>query len=333
MFGRKKKMSGRLKSLLLGATGAAALTVSTAGIAFASSDEPAVNLGLTSFNDGFGGLTPGWAFMQYDFFIGNNAITGDNGKKIGEPVFNSQHVNVYVSLQQLIYVSPLHLFGGTLGATALLPITELNATSNSPAFVHLRSNGLGLGDATLGVFLQEPPIIMGGRPVFDYRFEVDGIVPTGSYNDHKDANQGGNFYSLNPYFTFTVLPIPGLEISGRENYLLNGKNNDPGVSPDGPAPGSSFTAGQAWWTNFDASYTILPGLDVGFNGYYFKQFTDDVTDGVTTKGTETTLLSAGPGATYAYNKTNIFWFNVYLPVEAKNSTSGERINFRWIHIF
>jgi hypothetical protein len=326
-------MSRQLKSLLLGTVCAAGLALSCGSAAFASSNEPAVNLGNTSFNDAFGGLTPGWAFMQYDFYIGNNAVYGDNGKKIGEPVFNNQHVNVYVSLNQLIYVSPLHLFGGTLGATALLPITELNATSSTPAFVHLRSNGLGLGDATLGVFLQEPPIIMNGRPVFDYRFELDGVVPTGSYNDQKDANQGSNFYSLNPYFTFTVLPIPGLEISGRENYLLNSKNNDPGVSPDGPAPGSSFTAGQAWWTNFDASYTVYPGLDLGINGYYFKQFTDDQVDNATVKGTETTLLDIGPGATYAYNRTNIFWFNVYLPVETKNAVSGPKINFRFIHVF
>jgi hypothetical protein len=248
-------------------------------------------------------------------------------------VFNNQHIDAFVSLNQLIYTTPLHFAGATLGLTVLLPLVDLSTHSDNPAFVHLKGNGLGLGDLTFGPYLQFPPIIMNGRPVFSNRAELDFNVPTGTYNDHKDVNQGANFYSINPYYTFTVLPLPGFEISARTHYLYNTKNNDPGVSPAGPAPGASFTAGQAWWTNFDASYTITPGIDLGINGYYFKQFTDDVVNGQTVKGTETTNLSIGPGGTYAINKTNLLWLNAYFPIIAKNTTYGDRFNISWLHIF
>ncbi len=326
-------MSCHLKSLLLGTVCAAGVALSFTSPALASTNEPAVNLGLTSFNDGFGGLTPGWAFRQYDFYEPLSGITGTDGKKIGAPVFNNQHIDAYVSLNQLIYTTPLHFAGATLGLTVLLPIVDVSSHSDSPAFVHLRANGLGLGDLTFGPYLQFPPIIMNGRPVFSNRVELDFNVPTGAYNTHKDINQGANFYSINPYYTFTVLPLPGFEISARTHYLYNSQNSDPAASPAGSPPGSSFTAGQAWWTNFDASYTVYPGIDLGINGYYFKQFTDDVVDGQTVKGTETTNLSIGPGGTYAINKTNLLWLNAYFHVIEKNTTYGDRFNISWLHIF
>src|SRR6202035_2923132 len=95
------------------------LAVAVPAMAHASSDEPAgINLGGTSFMDGFGGTEPGVVYQQYFQVEHYNAINGENGHS--EPVFQGTDINATISLNQLIYVSPYHLFGGALGGAALL---------------------------------------------------------------------------------------------------------------------------------------------------------------------------------------------------------------------
>jgi len=79
-------MSSKLKRRLATGACAAALTFAATGGALASSTQPAgINLGGTSFNDGFGGLTPGWAYVQIAQYSHFDAINYENGKEV--PVF------------------------------------------------------------------------------------------------------------------------------------------------------------------------------------------------------------------------------------------------------
>lgn len=336
---KKEALSGedKIPTLLKSAVGrgivAIAMASLGAGAASASSTQPAgINLGGTSFNDGFGILSPGIIYQQYFQFEHFNAINDANGNTIGKPIINNPDVDAVISVNQLIYVSPYKLFGGVTGMTALLPFLNLSSHFEQPTEVDLKANGFGVGDLTWGPFLQMPTTIMDGRPVFSQRFEFDTVSPIGIYNTQKDINQSSGFWSLNPYWAMTVLPVAGLEISARLNYLYNFQNNHPASSTALP-PGTNYHAGQAGWVNFDASYTIAPGLDVGVNGYYFKQFTEDRTDGIPQHGSQTTNVSIGPGATYALNKTNYLFGNAYLPVIEKNTASGFHLVFRWVHVF
>jgi hypothetical protein len=297
-----------------------------------SVNEPSgINLGGTSFMDGFGGSTPGFVYQQYfqmQHFNGINDTTGHN-----VPVFKNPSITAIVSLNQLIYVTPYHLFGGTLGATALLPIVDLNASFAHDSLVALKANrGLGVGDLTWGPFLQFPPVISGGRPVFDTRMELDIVSPIGGYDTSKDINPSSGFWSINPYWAMTALPTPNTEVSVRLHYLHNFQNSQPASSAPLPA-GTTTQAGDAAWANFTASYVVMPGLNVGINGYYFKQFTDDHVDGMVQKGTETESISMGPGAMYMIDHQNIAFLNVYLPVVKKNTTNGFNVILRYIHVF
>ncbi|MDE8346079.1 MAG: hypothetical protein POH28_07905, partial [Acidocella sp.] len=109
-------MSDHFKSRLLGAVCVAAMSLGLASVAMASSEEPAgINLGGTSFNDGFGGLTPGFVYQQYFQYSHFSAINDQNGNKV--PVFKGTSIDAIVSLNQLIYVSPIHIGSGVLGFT------------------------------------------------------------------------------------------------------------------------------------------------------------------------------------------------------------------------
>ncbi len=309
----------------------AALTLAPLA-AHASSDEPAgINLGGTSYTDGFGGTTPDFIYQQY-FQIENYSAINDTTQH-NVPVFKNPDISVVVSLNQLIYVSPIKIFGGSLGGTALLPVVDLNSSFAADSPAKLTANkGLALGDLTFGPFIQFAPVIVGGRPVFSARAEFDTIAPIGLYDPHKDINPSSGFWSINPYLAMTFLPTPNTEMSFRVHYLHNFENHN-AASSDPAVSGTSFQAGDASWVNFTGSYKVAEKLSIGINGYYFKQFTDDTAEGVVQKGTETTNLSVGPGAVYALNEKNIFFANAYLPVIEKNTVSGFHLVFRWIHVF
>jgi hypothetical protein len=325
-------MPERLKSLLLCTICTLAGVLSFSSQVLASTDEPSgINLGDTSFNDGFGGLNPDFVYQQYFQIEHFSSINDQYGNKM--PAYLDTSLTAVASVNQLIYISPLHAFGGALGMDTLVPFIELSSSvaNNSPS--QLKSNGFGIGDFTFGPFLQMPPVMMDGRPVFTQRFEFDVIAPVGKYNIHDDINQSSGFYSINPYWAFTVIPIPDLEFSSRLYYLYNFTNHNPAQSGPISAFPNSYQAGQAVSDNFAMSYTVMPHLDLGINGYIFQQLAQDKIDGVSQRDTETTDLSVGPGFTYTLNDTNIIFVNAYLPVIEKNTEDGFNLVLHYTHIF
>ena len=295
--------------------------------AFASSDEPAgINLGGTSFMDGFGKTDPGFVYQQYFQVQHYNAINDQNGHSV--PAFQGVGIDAVTSLNQFIYVSPYHLFGGSLGLDALLPIVNLNAAFAPTSPEKLTAyRGLAFGDLTWGPFLQMPPVTIGQGMVFAQRFEFDVISPTGQSNQADNINPSSGFWSLNPFWAATLLPTPNTEFTTRVNYLHNFENGDP---TGGAAP---FRAGDAVWANFAASYKVLSTLNVGVNGYYFQQIQNDTVSGQPSLNSKTTNASVGPGLMYQPNPHNTFFANAYLPVVARNTTQGVRLVLRWTHEF
>jgi Putative MetA-pathway of phenol degradation len=106
----------------------------------------------------------------------------------------------------------------------------------------LRDNGFNMGDLTFGPFYQAKPVMVGGRQVLSWRAEIDFIAPTGGFDPTRDINQSSGFWSINPYISVTVLPLPKWEISARFNYIYNfstSRGADPPV-----IPGFTFRNGQ-----------------------------------------------------------------------------------------
>nr|WP_315591919.1 transporter [uncultured Cupriavidus sp.] len=300
----------------------------------ASTYQPAgINLGATTFNDGFGRMDPGWTSIQLLQFKHNTRFYTNTGAQ--SSAFKDAQLNAFVWMPQLAYTSPIQVLGGALGFTAMLPVTSLNAHSTefSPYAPTLTARS-GFGDVTFGPFLQMPPVIRNGRPVFVQRFEFDVIAPTGAYDPNTLVNPSSGFWSLNPYWSATILPTPETEVSVRMHYLYNMKNTNPGINNPFQVPGiANFQAGQAVWANFTASYKILPNFNVGLNGYWFRQLTDDRVNSATQPAARTLNLSLGPGAQWTIDHKNFVFVNLYFPVVERNTYSGTHMNLRWIHTF
>ncbi|WP_232071746.1 SphA family protein [Paraburkholderia pallida] len=313
---------------------AGATLVAMSCVGQASTYQPAgIDLGATTFNDAFGSMEPGWTSIQLLQYEHNTNFYTNTGAK--SPAFKDAQLNAFVWLPQIVYTSPIHVLGGALGFTAMLPVASLNAHSTefNPYAPTLTARS-GVGDITFGPFLQMAPVISNGRPVFVQRFEFDVTAPTGAYDPNKLVNPSSGFWSLDPHWSVTVLPTPQTEVSVRMHYLYNLKNTNPGINNPFEVPGIvNFQAGQAVWANFAASYKILPNLDVGLNGFWFRQITDDRVNGASQPAARTTNLSLGPGVEWTIDRKNFVFANLYFPVVERNTYSGTHVNLRWIHAF
>ena len=337
--------------LILACTLGLACVASWAAPARAANQEPAgINLGFTSFFDGFGRNEEGFTYLTYFQYARILSIADNEGDDL--PYFNNPEINALVWLNQIVYVLPYELFGGSahVGIDFIVPlvgfITSFDPPPPAPGFA-LKDNGLGLGDITFGPLLQFRPIIAGGRPVFSHRFEIDVIAPTGKYDPEVDLNQGSNFTSINPYWAATVLPLPHLELSFRLHYLYNFKNERPALgrlySLEQPPAVERSQAGQAGWVNFAASYEILHDFHVGVNGYYFTQFNLDLYemhDGSSNQGIFNTdlgkasFLGIGPGLMWSVSEHDKLFANFYKQTAVRNWARADFIvNLRWIHGF
>lgn len=298
------------------AVGLGALLLATGAMAY---DQPAVNLGFTSFLDGGPPAGPGWYFTQYGQYY--TACDLPDLPFPGEP-----ELKAWISLSQLIYQSadPV-LAGGMWGLDVIVPAVDFDLEADGTP---LTAND-GLGDLLVGPYLQWGPIMGEKGPVFMHRVELQVILPTGDYDEKKAVNAGANVVSLDPYWAATWFVTPKCTASWRIHYLWNDKNDEPNV------PGVGETqAGSAMHANFAADYEVIAKqLRVGINGYYFKQLENSEADGQEIAGSKEQVFAIGPGALWSFNQDNHLFVNAYVESDAENRPEGDRYNIRFVHHF
>ena len=170
--------------------GSATLTDVTAA------ERTGINLGTTSFFDGFAGTEPGCTYIQYlgrDTF---NTINGSDGSKALDA-----HLEVNYALPQFTCNSDYKLFGGTLGLDTV--VAFLGQYCN-----FFSTNGFGAGDVLMGPYIQFPPVKSNGREIFSQGFEFDIIMPTGSYAASTTINPGTGFWSIAPFWKRLGFRLP-----------------------------------------------------------------------------------------------------------------------------
>lgn len=278
-----------------------------------AAERTGINLGATSFYDGFGGLTPGCTYVQYVGRDTFDAYNGPDGNKLHDWELSSTYV-----APQIACTTDRKILGSLFGWNTIIPFSGQSADP-------LTSNGFGLGDITFGPYLAFPAVMSGGKPVFVHGVELDIIAPSGKYDSSKNINPGNHYWSLAPFYKATWLFAPGWELSGRINYIHNYDHSESGIS---------YHTGDGMWVNFTASYEIVKSFHLGLNGYWLKQFEEDSVGGVKTADSKQESLYIGPGFHYTLDPKNIFNFNVYLPVSDENTFSdGIQVNLQYIHPF
>jgi anthranilate 1,2-dioxygenase (deaminating, decarboxylating) large subunit len=299
-------------------------------------DLPAVNLGATSFLDGGPPAGPGFYYTHYFQYYTAKSLRGANGTEVfPNPVFPDAKVDAWISLSQIIAQCPKKMvLGAQPGLNVIIPVLDLGI-SGTP----LAANKAGLGDITVGPFLQWEPIMGKKGPIFMHRVEFQMLLPTGKYDNQFQLNPGANFFSFNPYWSGTLFITPKLTLSTRVHYLWNDSNDDPDLSWSAsalwnPSGVNSVTAGQAVHANFATEYELIEKrLRVGLNGYYLKQITDTRFNDNKIANRREEVLGLGPGALYSFNQNNHLFFNAYFETATENRTEGMRFQLRFVHHF
>jgi hypothetical protein len=315
------------RGMLLGGVAAGLLTLGGAALLpAAAAERMGINLGTTSFFDGFGGADKGCTVITYIGHDTFNSLNGPNGSK--EPLPAQLDAN-YIA-PQIACSSDITVAGGRLGWNTIVPFSEQN--SGSGAVVPGATNGTGLGDILVGPYIAFAPTIKDGHPVFAHSLELDIITPTGKYNSNIPVNPGNDYWSINPFWRATWLPAHGWEVSWRLNYI---HNFDHLTTPNAafPIPGGVLRNGDGAWANFTVSREIFKDFYFGVNGYWLKQLTSDtLVAGGKVPNSQQESLYIGPGFHYTIDKHNMVNFNVYLPVRDVNALSdGYQVNLQYTH--
>jgi hypothetical protein len=313
-----------------------------------------VNLGSTSFMDGFGRQKEGFVYQGYLTYSMGRAVYDPEGNKIS--TFVDPHIDTFNFTNQVSYYFASTWFGDTVrpALNFLLPLVAFN-TSFGPGGPSLTNNGVGFGDLLMGPMFQFKPIMVGGRPFFSHRLEFDLVAPTGKYDPHKNINQGSNYVSFVPHWAATVIPVSRLEISTRIQYIYNLRNDRPTGAPLDPAGATptarlnldSAQAGQAFYFNYAASYEVVDKVHIGANGYFLTQLTYDrftTYDSATNRKTnydagklkgegKAQVFAVGPGGLWEMTPTDKLFANVYFQPIVKARTQATCFNVRWIHSF
>lgn len=288
-------------------------------------DQPAVNLGFTSFLDGGPPAGPGYYFSEYLQYYGSSQLNDQNGDELPLP---KPKVTALVSLSQFLYQSnqPV-LLGGKWGLDVIVPVVSLSADygppGNGPA-----DNGTGIGDLLVGPFIQWDPIMGANGPRFMHRIELQILLPTGKYDKEKELNPGSGFLSFNPYWSGTYFITPKLTSSLRFHYLWSAANSDPNR---GFGAADDAQAGSAVHANLAADYEMMPKkLRVGVNGYYLKQIADTKAGGDDVADRQEQVLGIGPGLVYHRSPEQHVFLNLFTEVTAENRTKGSRLILRYV---
>ncbi|MEA3144988.1 MAG: hypothetical protein QOI53_409 [Verrucomicrobiota bacterium] len=183
--------------------------------------------------------------------------------------------------------------------------------------IHREDSTTAVGDALLGV-------ILGWHSErFHQMLGPEFFLPTGDFDKTRLANTGRGYYAIGPSYWFTWLPIDQIEVSGALIYLINFEN-----------PDTNYSSGHELSFDYLVGYELLPGWQIGANGYAYKQIMDDEQNGrVVGDGNRGQVVGVGPFIRYHASKNwglTLKWQHEEL---VENRTTGERIILQFMAQF
>lgn len=227
---------------------------------------------------------PGAGLLDiYTQWYNATSFAGPKGKS-EIPGFDS---SISIFSPRILYTLPksfslIPSFDSSVTVGLIAPLLNLNLE-----MYNQHGHTLGIGDLTLetDISFDRPQ-----NGYFSY-FGVDTFLPTGSYNQHKLANLGSNYYSFEPQYNFTWFPNRRLELDETAVFDFNTTNGS-----------TNYHSGADFENDYALHYTAfpnsLPNVNFGVQGYIYKQIQDDTVYGqVYNNGNKGQSFGIGPQIT------------------------------------
>lgn len=261
-------------------------------------------------NSGFYGSLVGgsfWASHSYN----NDGNTNNTPKA---------HAYESIAAFGLMYVYPFHLFGGTLASSLQESVGDAYISINNRHDYYRGFGDLYADVITwskyLGSPFGKPDNAKPGLPYgLTVKFAYSMMFPIGKYNTTQLQTTGKNVFIYIPNFAVTYLTGPnfmgdGLEFSAHAFFDIVGHNS-----------ATHYSTGPIY--DIDGAITERVGRwQLGVQGYYARQWEDDVQNGQVVNPDGKRLVVAAVGPIVAYDipewKATVK-FKVSLPVYSRNS--------------
>ena len=218
--------------------------------------------------------------------------------------------------ERLVYVWPgVTWLGANVETRAAIAVPDIHVSAGVD-----RPGPLGpldLGGKTVG-FVDPSlfPVILGWHsPTYHQTVGAEFIVPVGQYDSSERVNAGRNYFAVAPAYTFTWLPNPGWDITGKLRYEFNGKNKS-----------TDYRSGDEASLEFGSNLQFHPNMMAGIAGYVYRQTTNDRQHGqlVNGNGNRGRVDALGPSFTYAFSAKTALVFKAEQEFDARNKTQGTR---------
>ena len=160
---------------------------------------------------------------------------------------------------RLLWVTEQTLWGGQLAFAGLFPLVDLDVTVNGQ-----RDSAQGLGDIDLTMALAYHH-----SANLHSAFGIDVFAPSGSFDAHRLANIGRNYWTVQGVYAASHVDPGGLNWDLKLMYDYNFENRD-----------TDYKSGQELHVDYALGYGVHPNWVVGIGGYAYRQVTDDKLNGV-----------------------------------------------------
>ena len=247
-------------------------------------------------------------FYNYTQYYVANKFAGPHGESI-VPGF---HSGVFADAPRVIHTWGPTLGPFTLSSGIIVPILHVNV--DVPTRNGRRT---GLGDITIH------PVFLGyvnPSHSFFASLGTDVGLPTGSYNVNRVANTGNNVYAFMPNPNLTWFPTPDWELSTTAMFEL-----------DSPNHATHYHNGAVSFLDWVVGYSFTKALQVGVQGFFLNQFTDDTVHGqpVHGDGFRGRAIGIGPQLRWDWSPGSALVFKYQHEMSVRNRPQGERF---WIEV-
>ncbi|MBI9082058.1 MAG: transporter [Desulfobacterales bacterium] len=194
-----------------------------------------------------------------------------------------------------------------------------------PGFTAMSDSRSGLGDIII-----DPFILAWHSEHVHWVTGVDIYVPTGKYDAAKEPiNPGNNVWTVEPIFAVTYLNGP-FDVSFKFMYDISTTNDDY-LNPNTGLI-SDLKPGQEFHFDYAFGYNLSPAWEVGLNGYYYRQVTEDEINGTDAADQKGQVLAAGPAVKFNY-KNMSFILKSQWETAVKNRSEGVSNWFKFVYVF
>ncbi|WP_053158097.1 transporter [Pseudomonas sp. Pf153] len=260
-------------------------------------------LGVHTVLNGFT-VEPGQnRFYNYTMFYTANRLNDSDGKKI--PV--DAKLAILVDAIRIDHGWQAKLGDFTLSSGIVGTFVDASVKINGD-----KSKTDGFGNLTF------KPIILGSAnesgTFFQGIYPLDFEIPTGSYDKNRGVNAAVHYYSWEPSYGYTWFPNSKIEVSGTLSASISSTNRD-----------TDYRSGNNIHYEQIVGYSLTPDIQIGLQGYYFKQITDDELDGRKFQdGNRGQAAAFGPQIRYTIKPGTVVAAKYQHEVAVQNRSEGDK---------